>query len=742
MSCCSEPSDSAGASSPPAKDRQDGDDDCGESQSSAGGSSSSSSSASVKDVHWNDLTPEQKDAAQILGYDASKWEHDWLDNRPDCASMHWKDLNEGMQRAAGELGYDESKWEHDWLDNRPDSAALAWEELTEEQKKAAGVLGYDASKWDDASSVSSSSSSTSSSGSDVDGGGCSEDAEEVQREAPEQIPSGITAVQPAVKDKCWSDLTADQRAAAVVLEYDESNWDDGSDAEEPPAVESMAWCELSKVQRDAARVLGYDEHLWDETSQSSDSVSGLEQDDEQVEHEIRSLEREIESRRRRLDTLVSKQKGEGKTDQSRYARMLRRYEDRANYLLRSRAGASEHDDGSSSQPRQQPRRQSPPSRFAALVESVQDSLLHEVHHTFPAFASLVVHCLVWISMWSLLSNIVYEIAEFTIKTIGGWNLTDMYYDASSQEAMFYTFAIVVSYFLARVTGSLYEWNDRRDYVRRVKFHARNRWVLGCWDARLMDWFDGGETGRTHGPQGAATEGEEGRRGLSRLLGPSAKRLIDAFGFVLAYYSISRLVELGLAGLSSERRGEILDGLPSRVLAREMSDGASASNAREMVCREILGTNEDSLPGTCPESFDETMFVTDVWNWVSNHNRCGWVAQWDDSYAESSVAEDEWADDSTATNARGDGMASKITGRGLGEFKPWGDEGSTPDAWLHELNKKDDAYLRSVLSDGDYLYLMGDPTSVFEENRWQRMLMVVTLAGGLLYLRWAGVSFGG
>jgi len=717
------------------------DGDCGESQSSAGGSSASSSSASVQDKHWDDLTPEQKDAARILGYDESKWEHDWIDNRPDCASMRWKDLNERMQRAAGELGYDESKWEHDFLDNRPDSATLAWDELTEEQRKAAGVLGYDSSKWDDASS--SSSSSTSSSGSDADGGGCSNAAEEVQTEASEQIPSGITVVQPAVKDKYWSDLTADQRAAAGVLEYDESNWDDGSDAEDPPAVESMAWCELSEAQRDAARVLGYDEQMWDETSQSSCSESGLEQSDDEVEREIRSLEREIESRRRRLNALVSSQKGDGSNDESRYGRMLSRYEDRANSLLRSRVGASELDDGDGSQSRQQPRRQTLPPRIAALLESAQDSLLHEVHHTFPAFASFVVHCLVWISTYAFLSGIVYNIGEFTVKKIGGWNLTDRHYDASSQEAMFYTFAIVVSYFMARMTGSLYEWNDRRDYNRRVRFHARNRWVLGCWDSRLTDWFDGGETGRTHGLPGTGTEGEEGRaRRLSRRLGPSAKTLIDAFGFVLAYYSINRLVELGMAGLSSNRRGEILDGLPSRVLARHMRDGASTSYASELVCGDILGTNEDGSvpPGTCLESFDETMFVTDAWNWVSNHNRCGWVAQLaelDDSSAEGGGVEE-----TTAANALGDGMASTITGRALGEFKPWGDEGSAPDAWLRELNRKDDAYLRSVLSDDNYLDLMGDPTAVFHDDGWQDILMVVLAVGGLLYLRWAGISFVG
>ena len=929
-----------------------GDGDGGdESHSSACGSSASSSisSVSAQHKHWSDLNPEQRAAASVLGYDESKWEHDWLDVRPPCAHMHWTDLNDEMRAAAGVLGYDESNWDHHWVDNRPESAGMAWGELTESQREAAGVLGYDGPKWDDASSVSSSSAesetsvndkcwsdltadqqaaagvleydeanwddgsdadgppttsmawceltevqrdaarvlgyeenlwdgtsptdepsppSASDPGSDADGGpaessigksqsesgsesgkgshaersvessaegggsesksgsgskspsesgsesrtgshaewsaessaesgrsksksgsesksrsdesrsqrdgkdssrGRSDGGDGVRTEASsERIPAGITVIQPAVRDRHWSDLTADQQAAAAALGYGESNWDGGPGAEEPPASDSMAWCELTAVQCDAARVLGYDEDSWDgSSSDSSGSESDLDDDEGgsrsdvedgvrtdassskeiggdpprteiEVEREIRSLEREIESRRRRLDALVSGRDEEDGPSETRYGRMLRRHEDRANSLLRSRAG---------SRSQQRERRSSLPSMIAALPDASNDVLLHEVHHTLPAFASLVAHCLVWISTYALLSCIVYHIAEFTIRKVGGWNLTDKFYDASTQEAMFYTFAIFAAYLLVRMTGSLYEWNDRRDYGRRVRFHARNRWVLGCWDARLADWFDGGETGRTHGPAAAGGGGGEGRlaRRLSRRFGPKAKTLVDAFGFVLAYYSINRLLELGLAGVSSDRRNEVLDGLPSRVLARKMRDGRAADVRAGNVCGDILGTEGDgpSPPGICPESFDETMFVTDAWNWVSNHNRCGWVVSWDGTATpESLTTRDGGAGDSPAArHAReGDGMASAITGRALGDFKPWGDE--DPDAWLRELNRKDDEYLRSVLSYETYMALVGDPTVAFTDMGEYYRMMAVVAAGGLVYLRWAGVSFNG
>ena len=60
-------------------------------------------------------------------------------------------------------------------------------------------------------------------------------------------------------DNDWKDLTAEQKAAATTLGYDEATWDGNGKV----AVEEKDWEELTVEEQKAASTLGYDEDEWD-----------------------------------------------------------------------------------------------------------------------------------------------------------------------------------------------------------------------------------------------------------------------------------------------------------------------------------------------------------------------------------------------------------------------------------------------------------------------------------------------
>jgi len=61
------------------------------------------------------------------------------------------------------------------------------------------------------------------------------------------------------KDKGWADMTAVEQAAAKLLGYDDTSWDEG---EVPPTCE-MPWDELAQRSQRAALLLGYTRDEWE-----------------------------------------------------------------------------------------------------------------------------------------------------------------------------------------------------------------------------------------------------------------------------------------------------------------------------------------------------------------------------------------------------------------------------------------------------------------------------------------------
>ena len=67
-------------------------------------------------------------------------------------------------------------------------------------------------------------------------------------------------------DDDWAELPADAKAAAKVLGYTGSMWDN----DKTPGICEKAWKDLTAEQKKAAAVLGYSQEGWDDDS-SSDS---------------------------------------------------------------------------------------------------------------------------------------------------------------------------------------------------------------------------------------------------------------------------------------------------------------------------------------------------------------------------------------------------------------------------------------------------------------------------------------
>ncbi|CAE8626587.1 unnamed protein product [Polarella glacialis] len=94
---------------------------------------------------WDHLSPEQKEAAEALGYDEELWEEDegevW---KGDSLATPWGALPDGRRQAWAELGWTEHVWgssqEVGWM-------TTPWRRLGDQQREAAARLGYYEESW-------------------------------------------------------------------------------------------------------------------------------------------------------------------------------------------------------------------------------------------------------------------------------------------------------------------------------------------------------------------------------------------------------------------------------------------------------------------------------------------------------------------------------------------------------------------------------------------------------------------
>ena len=102
------------------------------------------------DKRWDKLTPEERAAAEVLGYEAEAWPQPCkeADDWPE-----WDDAPEKEQAAWQALGLDDDAWPpgsglFDGFDV-DDARNKTWEELEEDEREAAELLGWTQPTFDE-----------------------------------------------------------------------------------------------------------------------------------------------------------------------------------------------------------------------------------------------------------------------------------------------------------------------------------------------------------------------------------------------------------------------------------------------------------------------------------------------------------------------------------------------------------------------------------------------------------------
>ena len=92
----------------------------------------------VEHKHWRDLSEDERQAVETLGWVEEAWEHQYQ-------HVKWSELPELQKKAAESAGLTEDNYSHHWPDNLEHKKR---DELAEDDKKAMAVLGWCKSAWD------------------------------------------------------------------------------------------------------------------------------------------------------------------------------------------------------------------------------------------------------------------------------------------------------------------------------------------------------------------------------------------------------------------------------------------------------------------------------------------------------------------------------------------------------------------------------------------------------------------
>ncbi len=137
-------------------------------------------------AHWTDIAKADQAAWNVLGWNETNWENTDPSTIPATDTTTWAELTSDEQTAATTLGYDEASWttvlprmpkgdvEKFW------NSIATWDDLRYSEKRLWGILGWNAKNW---------------------------------------------TANPQPEGKLWAKLTAEQRAAAEQLGYDQKTWD-------------------------------------------------------------------------------------------------------------------------------------------------------------------------------------------------------------------------------------------------------------------------------------------------------------------------------------------------------------------------------------------------------------------------------------------------------------------------------------------------------------------------------------
>jgi hypothetical protein len=485
----------------------------------------------------------------------------------------------------------------------------------------------------------------------------------------------------------WDELPSLMRTAAARLGHNEKTWDN----RERPARSDICWSFLTPGQKRAANCL-----------EVAELARGM-----------KSLHDEIANRRRQ-----PKERHNG-------------IEGTANGCEDSVDSRRDVDSGSL------PRQHQSLTIGRDLYLEIQHRFLHEYNYAFPACMSLLVHCVLYFVLHAEISKVAYSACHAMIVFVGDWHFVNNHFDPTSWYTGFLLVAILFSVMLARLTGSIYNWNDNDEYQRRLDIQLRNRWRMGCWDVRIMNWFSGDEMSNNYGVE--CSRANDHRK--TNKWGPRIKVILDVLSFYVCLAGVEFLGNEFVSVISNAKES-ILEGLPSRRLDHQWAERKSNENAGNL-CKGSVSGNDTAAP-SCIDS--TVSFMSDVLNWATNADRCGWVKldEADEEVHIGGSGKDEYAKEGHyelgACKAKGYDEACVLSNASEIAPKkthPWR---QSKEEWKQRMNILDDEYLRANISIENYYLFVGDPHVYLVDPKLD-MIAKAALAGiSYAGLSWFGIPF--
>lgn len=349
--------------------------------------------------------------------------------------------------------------------------------------------------------------------------------------------------------------------------------------------------------------------------------------------QLQQLQSEIRARQKQLTKIIRGWEG------TSYATMIQDQEELVNsHLLARRMGRVTS---------------VAPAAVRMSGSAIRSVFLDEVYHTLPGAMSLIVHCILYITTYSLTVKFVNLLCDGVIIYFTGWDIKENDFDTTLHEHLFHATLLIVSLLASRITGAIYDWNDNKKYQKRIAFQVRNKWILKYWDARLLNYFCSDCTREKYGDEVVGCQGgDAGKKQNERkkmLSGWRVKYMIDLFSFFCCYKCIDHfLYTLGLFPMS-DITDTVWGNLPSRQklspvqpLLHHRSWYSSNSSAILDVAFDERQTRNGETYGVsyaCPNvmSAFENPYTLDIlnWiarmelesdelkNWIANAKNCGW-----------------------------------------------------------------------------------------------------------------------
>lgn len=359
------------------------------------------------------------------------------------------------------------------------------------------------------------------------------------------------------------------------------------------------------------------------------------------------------------------------------------------------------------------------------ADSRPTAIFADVHHytTLPACLSLLIHCILHNAINTSIQNYIYNVGiPFWLRHVGNWDVVSNRYEPTQLIALFFLLVILLAMTFGQLTGGLYDYYDRgEEYQEWLDNVTQDRWLRRCWDGRIMNWFSGDELrnkyekSKTRGTDTLHNEEQNNNnknnnsnnnskvKNNSYHWGSRLKPIIDVTVFYVCLFGVDFFCTEWVYKTILNRRESILEGLPSRIFHQQWTtrhqqqtttmQNSSETSREDNICIQTGSDSDDntSLVDICVNftNVNAMHFESEVWNWATNGNRCGWM-----------------------------------------------------DEWKRQMNKVDDEYLRYNISFENYYSFVGDQYRHFidtaRETQFQYMVVILGATG----LYWLDVPFQG